>query len=223
MIFSVPALLALAGVAVLALFPDGHSLSGAQMGPDRVTLWFLLVCAVVARLVPTLYGRLRASRDASTWALICAFFLLFHLADRAGPSEGWSLKFPFDRNDPVAISYAARIVVVGALVSIPLWIRRGGPEKAVLVALAIVGAIGLGSLWFLGQYFTVGTDGIIDPRNIPTLLEQVVTYGALALCCRAATEDERVRGWVLSALPVALLVVALRHQVAPIPAPKEDE
>jgi hypothetical protein len=222
MIFSVPALLALAGVVVLALFPDARSLSGEQMGPDRATLWFLLVCALIAQVRP-LFERLRASRDASTWALLCVFFVLFHLADRAGPREGWSVTFPFAPDDPLAISYATRIIVVGALCSIPLWFRGGGPQKAILVALGLVGIFGVGMFWFLGQYFSVGADATLSPLPVRTLLVQLVAYGALALCGRAATGEERVRGLMLRALPVLLLVVALRHQLAPIPAPPEDE
>ncbi len=218
MIFSVPALLALAGVAVLALFPDGHALTSAQMGPDRATLWFLLLCALVAQ-VPALFARLRASRDASTWALLCAFFILFHLADRAGPGVGWKITFPFAPDDSVVISYAMRIVMVGALLSLPSWFRRGGPEKAIVVALGLVGVLGLGAFWFLGNYFPIGATEIINPQPMATLVVQIVAYGALALCCRAATENERVREITLRALPVALLIVAARHQFSPIPAP----
>ena len=222
--FSVPALLALAGVAVLALFPDGSALAGPQMAPDRATLLFLFACAVAAQM-PALFRRLTASRDASTWALISVFFVLFHLADRAGPGDGWRITFPFAPDDPAPISYAARIVVVGALLCLPLWLGRGGPEKSVIVALSIVGAFGLGTLWFLGQFFPVGVgeNDILAPRPTTTLLVQIVSYGALALCCRAATEHERVRVWVLRALPLFLLGVLLRHQLSPIPAPKDDE
>lgn len=192
------------------------------MGPDRATLWFLFLCAVIAQ-VPALFARLRASRDASTWALLCAFFVLFHLADRAGPRDAWSLTFPFAPDDPVDISYATRIVVVGAIVSCLGWLRRGGPEKSVVVALGLVGALGLGSFFFLGNYFEVGADKTLAPQPMATLLVQAVAYGALALCCRAATEDEKVRTLALRALPVALFIVAVRHQIAPIPAPPEDE
>ena len=222
MIFSALALLALVGVARQALFPDAHLLSGAQMGPDRVTLWFLVLCSL-AICAPPLFARLKASRDASTWALLCAFFVLFHIADRAGPRDGWSVTLPFAPDDPVAISYATRLIVVGALVSFPAWLRRGGPEKAVVVALALAGVFGVGMMWFLGHYFPIGADKIIQPRPLAPLIPQVVAYGALALCCRAATEDERVRGFALSALFPLLLIVALRHQIAPIPAPLEDE
>ena len=222
MIFSVPALLALAGVAMLALFPQGSALAGPQMGPDRATLWFLLLCSLVA-LVPPLFARLKASRDASTWALLCAFFVLFHLADRAGPGEGWALTFPFAPEDPVSVSYAARVVVVGALCCCPLWLRRGGPEKSILAALALIGAFGAGTLWLLGHFYPIGAETALVPRPLATLLVQIASYGALALCCRAAMEEERVRGWVLRALPLVLLLVVMRHQLSPIPAPKDDE
>ncbi len=222
MIFSVPALLALAGVAVLALFPQSSALAGPQMGPDRATLWFLLVCSLIA-WVPPLFARLKASRDASTWALLCAFFVLFHIADRAGPGDGWALTFPFAPEDPVPISYATRAVVVGALCCCPLWLRRGGSEKAIVVALALVGAFGFGTLWFLGRFYPIGADKDLVPRPVATLLVQIVSYGALALCCRAVAEHERLRAFALRALPLILLGVVLRHQLAPIAAPKDDE
>ncbi len=221
MIFSVLALLTLAGVAGLALFPDGNALVGAQMAPDRATLWFLLACAAVAQ-IPALWVRLRASRDGTTWFLICSAFVLMHLADRAGPRDGWALTFPFAPDDPTPVSYAARLAVMGALASLPYWTRRGGPEKAMLAALAVVLAFGLGTLWYLGHFFPVGAEQELVPRPLATLLVQGVSYGALALCCRAATEDERVRGWALRVLPLLLLAVVLRHQLAPIPAPKDE-
>lgn len=221
MIFSVLALLALAGVSGLALFPDGRLLSGAQMGPDRATLWFLVFCSLVA-MAPPLFARLRASRDASTWALMAAFFVLFHIADR-GPRGQWTLTFPFAPDDPIAISYATRLIVVGALVSSVMWLKKGGPEKAIVVALALVGVLGFGMFHFLGDYFPVGADKTLAPYPMATLLVQLVSYASLALCCRAATEDERVRTIALRALPVALIVVALRHQISPIPTPVEDE
>lgn len=223
MIFSVPALLALAGVALLALapFPDASSLAGPQMGPDRATLWFLFACALLL-WIPTVFARLKASRDASTWALLSVFFVLFHIADRAGPSEGWALTFSFLPDDPIPLSYAARVVVVGALCSFPLWLRRGGPEKAIVAALVLVAAFGVGSLWFLGHYYPINPDEL-SPRPTVTLLLQSLTYACLALCCRAATEGERTRGFVLKTLSIVLFLVAARHQFSPIAPPKDDQ
>lgn len=221
MIFSLPALLALLGVAGLALFPDPQLLPASSMAPDRATLWFLMVCALALQ-IPPLRKRLLGSLDGATWVLLCAFFVLFHIADRAGPVEGFALKLGFAPDDPVVVSWAARIVCIGALLSFPLWLKRGGVERFVLLGLGLVGAFGLGMFWLLSHFYKVDLDNLA-PGPMVSLLVQIVSYAALALCCRAAVQNERVRALVLWALPFLLFVAAARHSFAPIPVPKSDE
>lgn len=221
--FSLPAIAALFVVAALALSPDASALPASDMAPDRAALWFLLACALVLQ-IPAVWKRLVASQNGATWAVLCAFFVLFQIAERAGPRQGMSLHFswaPEDPDAPIIVSWATWAVVLGALCSLPLWIKRGGAERFVLLALALVGLFGLGMLRFLSGYFPIGDQ--LAPAPMVTLVLQIVSYGALALCCRAALAGERTRDLVLRALPLLLLVVAARHQFAPIAAPKTDE
>jgi hypothetical protein len=224
MFFSLPAIAALLSVAALALFPDARVLSAADMAPDRAALWFLFACALALQF-PVLWKRVALSRDGATWVLLCAAFVLFQIAGRAGPHEGFSLKLGFAPDDPLVVPWATWAVVLGALCSFPLWLKRGGAERFVLLGLALVGLFGFGMFRLLASYFSVGATETLVPGPMATLLLQIVSYGALALCCRAAAEEERVRVWVLRALPILLFIVACRHQFAPIaaPAPSPDE
>ncbi len=222
MLFSLPAIAALLGVAALALFPDARVLSSSDMAPDRAALWFLLVCALVLQ-IPALWKRLVQSRDGATWVLLCAAFVLFQIAERAGPREGFALTFGFDLEKPPVVSWATGAVVLGALCSLPMWIKKGGVERFVWAGLALVGVFGWGMFRLLSEYFKVGETETLAPLPMATLLLQIASYGALALCCRAAVESERMRASILRALPIVLLLVAARHTFAPIPAPKTDE
>jgi len=221
MTFSLPALLALLGVAVLALFPDAHALNSSLMAPDRAALWFLFLSALVCQM-PSVMRRLRESRDIALWALLCAMFVLFQIAQRAGPREGFSLHFGWAPDDPVVVAWATWLVVVGALLSLPLWIRRNGAERFVLLGLGLVALFGFGMFRLLGKYYPLGATETLDPSPMASLVGQIVSYAALALCCRAAVEEERARLLVLRALPLLLFVVAARHQFAPIHAPVQE-
>ncbi|MBW3635840.1 MAG: hypothetical protein KY445_05155, partial [Armatimonadetes bacterium] len=78
------ALGALLGIAVLALFPDPRLLPPTALLPEKTALFFLAALFLVA-LVPSLQRKLSENRDAATFAFLAAFFVLFHLAERAGP------------------------------------------------------------------------------------------------------------------------------------------
>ena len=222
MIFSVPALLALFGVAILALFPEGRLLAPDATLPDRATLLFLAICAMIAQ-IPVVWNRVKDSENGATWAFLSAFFVLFHLADRAGPREGMALPFSLAPDDSFVISYATRIAVLGALLSLPLWVKNAGPQRFVLAGLGLVGALGFGSFWFLGQFYKVGATEIVDPTPLATLILQILGYGALALCCRAVALQPTLRNLMWRILPAILLAVWARHQFSPIPAPVEDD
>jgi len=218
MIRSLPSWLALLGIAALALFPDARALNSPNMASDRAALWFLFLSALATQ-IPAAMRFFRSSRDGALWAMLCAMFVLFQIAGRAGPRDGFSLHFSWAPDDPDVVSWATRLVVVGALCSFPLWIRRAGAERFVWLGLGLVALFGLGVFRLLGDYFTVGQTEPLTPSPMVSLVAQIVGYGALALCCRAAVEDERSRIFVLRVLPIALLLVAARHQFAPIHAP----
>ena len=220
--FSFPALAALFAVWLCAFFPDARALPPAAMFPEKLTLLFLAVVFAIA-LIPQLHARLMQP-NAAMWAILGAFIVLFHLADRAGPRDGFALTFPFVDEEKFPLSYAARAVLIGALLSAPAWWReRGAPERAFGIGVLLVGILGAGSTWVLSRFYPTGPAETLDPTSLGSLLLQLVTYGALALCCRAATAHESTRRALLRVLPAALLLVWARHQFAPIPAPLEEE
>ena len=221
-LWALPALLALGLVSVLALFPDPRLLKPDQMSSEKITLLFLFLVFALA-LLPALQRRLIENRDAATWAVLVAGVIVFHLADRAGPraGEGFGLQWALTPDDPIAVSYAARAVVVGALLSIPGWIRGGAPDRALIGGLLLLGALGAGAFVVLSRFYTVGVVETLDPTSLGTLLVQIVTYASLAGCARAATATPLLRSVTLKIMPLILLIVWARHQFAPIPAPIE--
>ena len=219
-LLAVPALLALAIVGALALFPDPKLLSAAEMGPDKLTLLFLAVCFLVA-LVPAFARRFIENRDAATWAITVASVILFHIADRAG--VGLRIPWKLTPGEPLTISYAMCAVVLGALLSAGAWVRGGAPERAMIVGLVLLGALGFGSFELLSRFYKVGVVEILDPTPMGTLMTQVLGYVCLALCARAATATPALRNVLFKIMPLLLLAIWARHQFAPIPAPVEAE
>jgi hypothetical protein len=218
---SIFALLALSGVALLALFPDPRLLPPGAMLSEKATLFFLAATFLVA-LVPSLHRRLTENRDAATFALLSAFFVLFHLAERAGPREGFSIRFGFLPDDQFAVSYALRLVVVGAVVTFPLWWKGGGPQRFILAALLLIGILGAGIFGFLARFYTVGATETLDPTPLPTLFLQILGYASVAAICRAATASPATRQLALRALPFVLLLILSKFQFLPAPIPAED-
>ena len=164
------------------------------------------------------------NRAAATWALLVASAILFHIADRSGPraDEGFAWHWSLAPDDPFAVSYAMRAVTLGAILSVPAWIRGDAPERAFVGALALIGVLGAGSFWLLSRFYPLGFEHL-DPTPLGTLFLQIVAYAALALCARAATSTPTLRNLVFKAVPLLLLLVWARHQFAPIAAPIEAE
>ena len=223
-LFAVPALLALLAVSALALFPDARLLGPTETGPDKLTLLFLGVCFLVA-LVPALGRHLVENRDAATWAVLVAGVILFHIAERAGPraGEGFGLNWSLTPDEPLAISYAMRAVVFGALLSAGAWAQGGAPERAIVGGLVLLGLVGAGMFVLLSRFYTVGVVETLDPTPLGTLIVQVVAYACLALCARAVTATTALRSALFKIIPFILLGVWARHQFAPIAAPPEVE
>ena len=221
-LFAIPALLALAAVGALALFPDPKLLGPADFGPDKTTLLFLGVCFLVA-LIPAFSRYFVANRDAATWAVTVASVLLFHIADRAGPRDGWSLHWSLTPDEPLAVSYAMRAVVFGALLSAGAWARNGGPTRAFVGGLILLGITAAASFSLLSRFYKVGVVETLDPTPLGTLMVQVVAYACLALCARAATATPALRNVLFKLMPIVLLAIWARHKFAPIAAPVEAE
>ncbi len=215
------AILTLLGVAILALFPDAALLPASARLAEKSALLFLAATFFIA-LVPALQKRIVARRDAATFLLLCAFFVLFQIADRAGPRQGFSLQFAALSGDLFSVSYALRLAVVGALVSFPAWFRDGGPERFIFAALLLIGVLGLGSFWFLARFYKVGVTETLDPTFIPTLFLQVLGFGAIAALCRAATASPKWTRLIFCGMPFVLLLVWAKMQLVPLPAPAED-
>ena len=223
-LFALPALVALILVGALALFPDPQLLGPADFGPDKITLLFLAACFLVA-LVPAFSRHLIRNRDAATWAILVASVILFHIAERAGPraGAGFGLHWSLTPDEPLAISYAMRAVVFGALLSAGAWARSGGPTRAFVGGLVLLGIVGAGSFWLLSRFYTVGVVETLDPTPLGTLIVQIIGYACLALCARAATATPALRSVLFKLMPIVLLLVWARHQFAPIAAPVEAE
>jgi hypothetical protein len=208
---SAGALAALLAVYLLAFLPAARPTPA-----DTLTLLFLAVCGSVA-LIPTLRRRLLADADAATFGLIAVAYVLYQLADRSGPAEGFALRFPFLPDDRFVISYAMRAVLLGAVLGAPMWLKSGGPERYMVAALGILGILGAGIFKVLSLYFKVGVVETLDPTPMVTLYIQIVGYAALALCCRAVTLHERLRAVIFLALPAALFALWARHTFMPAP------
>ena len=223
-LFALPALLAMGAVGVLALFPDARLLGPGEMGPEKLTLLFLAVCFLVA-LVPPLSRYLVGNRDAATWAVLVVGVILYHVAERAGPrqGEGFGLNWSLTPDDPLAISYAMRAVVFGALLSAGAWVVGGAPERALVGGLVALGIIGAAAFALLSRFYTVGVVETLDPTPLGTLIVQVVGYICLALCARAVTATLWLRRVLFAILPLLLLGLWARHQFAPIAAAVEAE
>lgn len=215
------ALGALFGVAILALFPDGALLPATARLSEKSALVFLLLAFLVA-LVPRISRKLLDNRDAATFLLISAFFVLYHLADRAGPREGFSLRLSILPDDAFPISYAFRLAILGAIISFPAWFRAQGPQKAIGAALALIGALGIGSFWFLARFYAIGATETLDPTPLPTLFLQILGYGAIAALCRAVTSSASATRFALRAMPLVLLLVWAKLQFVAVPIAPEE-
>jgi hypothetical protein len=217
-LLSVPAALALAAVAALALLPTVEPTTA-----DRVS--FLLLAAVGAVCFWTRGLRFFEERaDAATFALALVAYLIYGLARQAGPQEGWSLRHALLPDTPLVVPYAARIVLVAAIVTAPLWWRnRNGWTRALLAALTVVALLGFGTFVLLGRFYTVGETEVLDPTPLVQTLMQALEFAALALVCSAACAVTATRRWILRFIPIVLSVLWARYQFFPAPKAEGSE
>ncbi|MDQ3813900.1 MAG: hypothetical protein M3347_08110, partial [Armatimonadota bacterium] len=150
-------------------------------------------------------------------------FIVYGLARRAGPEEGWALTFSALPDDRFVISYAARCVLIGALLTAPAWLRNiSGWTRALLIGLILIAALALFSFLFLYRHYPAGPTETLDPTPLPHLALQIVEYGSLALLCNVVGAHPPLRRLVLRLLPLALLTLWARHQFM-APPPVEEE
>jgi hypothetical protein len=219
-------------VALLACAPGVRA-----QGGDNAALLFLALCAGVAFFsplsrvfFPTEEDHEPTARNASTFALLCALSILFPLARNFAPFKSLVISFA-DRGptladvDPIPISAATVLVIVGALATAPsVWRACSGVVRASALALAMVAALGLFAFELLSRFYPVGVvDKVVDPSPLILLLVQSVEWGALVLLAHAAVAHPLARRWVLRALPLVLLLVWARHFFAAPPPVEEDE
>jgi hypothetical protein len=197
---------------------------------DGATLLFLALCAALIGWTPLKKYFLDADRfdrsrhNAATFALAAAMFVIYSLARRSGPEEGWSLRFAFLPDDVFVVPFAARIVMAAALLVLILhWKVLSGWTRALVIGAGIIAAWALFSFRLLSGYFPVGVTETLDPTPLVTTLLQLVEYVALGILCSAATAHPAVRRWILRLLPLVLLALWARHHWALPVVEEEDE
>ena len=202
-------LLSLLGVCALAFS------SATKPGlADTVTLFALALMAAIFAYAPFL-RRVREDRDAASFALCAAFFVIYGLARRVAPENAFAVA------GEVKLGLAAYAVLLGAIVGAPAWLKNfSGWTRAALFALSLLALLGWLSFRFLGLFYVVGPTAIVDPTALAYLFTQIVEFGALALCCAAVAANSKTRRAALLILPALLLVLAMRYKTMPV---VEDE
>ena len=205
-------------LALLAF--DPFRVGGIASVADKVSLLFLAVCAAVFFWTPL--RRHFQNADAATFAFAVAWFVIYGIAARGGPAEGFELRFAaLESSFP--ISYAARIAVVGALTAAALNRRAlSAFARAALGAFLVLGVFVLGSFLLLARFYPVGETAQLNPRPLVHTLLQLIEYGAVATLCAVAAAETRVREVLFKLLPPLLLALWLRHHFA-APIAEDDE
>lgn len=188
---------------------------------EKITLLFLACCTMLAAYSPL--RRHFQNPDAAAAAFTVVWFVIYALARRAGPTEGWNHSLETAPEYLFKFSYATRLAIAGAVTAAAL--NRtvlSGFTRAALVAMLIATALLLGNFAFLSNFFKVGETNTLDPIPITHALLQFMEYGAVAVLCGVAAADTRIRQGLLKLLPILLLALWARHQFGPVPV-DEDE
>ena len=211
---------AIAAVALLAIFALAF-LNDAKPGPaDQLTLPVLGILAALFAWTP-LRHKIAPQREAATFALCAALFVVYGLSRRIVPESlpAFSLY-----DEEFRFSCAAWCAFLGAVLSAPSWIKTfGGWLRALLCALLILLLIGLFSFRFVGGYYPPSSPTPINPTVFILFVMQIFEFGALALCCAGVAAHPRTRQMMLMALPVLLFALWARHQFAGAPIEKEED
>lgn len=212
---SIIGVLAIVGVFVLAF-----SATAAPGPADMITLRTLGV--FVALLAWTKPGRkVLSQRDGAAFTLCAVLFVVYGLSRRIVPVTEDPPQF---LEENLRISYAAWVVLAGAVLSAPAWLKAFGEwARAALTSLAVLIAIGLCSFFFIGKFYPPGSANPMIPGYLVQLLQQSVEYGALLLCCNAVAAHPRLRIVIPALLPFLIWALWAKHHLAPPPVAEEDE
>ncbi|MBV9467751.1 MAG: hypothetical protein JOZ57_00735, partial [Abitibacteriaceae bacterium] len=156
------------GLVVLLAF----STATKPQPADEMTFAVLALMAAVCFWTP-LYRWCERQEGGLPFGLSAVMFIIYGLARRAGPVHGVEFHLPIDPEDPIVVSYAAMVVVAGAVITLPFWWRSVSRwTKAVLLGSALIAVIACCIFTFLKGYYPVGSTEIIDPAPLVFLLSQ---------------------------------------------------
>lgn len=189
-------------LSLLAFLPE-------VSGDASITLTFFCISlmAILACWTP-LSWKLQKHQDVATFCVTLCMFLIYGLARR---SE-WGITLQLSEGMEYTVSPAAILVLIGAGLSAPIWIRQlRGWANAVIIALLTLGVLGFGSFWFLSQYYTVGPTEILDPTPLLPFAMNLIEFLLLGLVCFGSCAHEKPRKVLLTTLPIFLVLLWGRH------------
>ncbi|MEO6908530.1 MAG: hypothetical protein ABI210_11630 [Abditibacteriaceae bacterium] len=193
-------------VGLLALLPDT---SGDLSIP--LTFFVLLLASIIVCWTPV-YDKLREHPDVATFCVTAVMFIVYGVARRFDGGLSLTVHSGIFVGDEYAISPAAILVFIGAVLSAPIWIRQfRGWANAMIVALLALTVLGFGSFWFLSQYYTVGLTDILDPTPLLPLAMNLLEFFFLTLVCVAACAADNTRKVLFKSLPIMLILLWGRH------------
>lgn len=205
-------------LALLAFDPLKLVTSSAS---EHITLLFLALCSAVVAYSPL--RRHFESAEAAAFVLTAAWFVIYALARRAGPGDGWTASLSNSPEITFKISYAARFAVAGAVTAAALnRVALSGFTRAALGVMLVVAVLLLGNYVYLSQFFQVGETEALDPVPVTQALLQLMEYASVAALCGVAAANGRTRAGLLKLLPVLLLALWARHQFGPVPVDEDQ-
>ena len=197
-------------ICVLACFTP----SAKVVLADKITFLFLAV--VFTLFWSPLLKVLEAQSGGGCFMLTAAMFVVYSMARRVVPENGWSMRFAGMPDDDYIFPSSAYLVVVSAMFTSPFWWRyRNNWTRALLSGIAIVAALAGFSFWLLSRYYPVGTALKLDPSALPNLFLMLIEYSCLALLCRAVGAYSPTRRFALRVLPLLLLALWSRFHFIP--------
>lgn len=211
---------ALAAVALLAVFALAFLNDAKPGSADQLTLPVLGILAALFAWTP-LRHKIAPQREAATFALCAALFVVYGLSRRIMPE---SLPAFALYEEDVRFSCAAWCVFLGAALSAPAWSKTfSGWLRALLCALLLLFVIGLFSFRFVGGFYPPSSSTPLAPKVFVLFVMQTLEFAALALCCASVAAHPRTRQMMLMILPVLLWALWARHQFAGAPVESEED